>query len=225
MATRQRPPKGGHSIGRGPTADLNREFREFVDRGRAAQKAVDELTSDTAASATDPFIAPSPSIGVAGGVNEGISYALSGQLLTRVRACLRGVARLLEVERSASRVPAFLPPVRELAEGCAGLLAELDAAGATPKFQPGVCRACGCTETRACEGGCSWADAAQTLCSKCNVYEVPGDVLHEFVQLALDVDSGTRQFAPPAGIALKPEVAVRAGRLLQVAARIMAVRS
>lgn len=31
----------------------------------------------------------------------------------------------------------------------------------------GTCRICGCTDEAACEGGCSWADAAQTLCSLC----------------------------------------------------------
>ncbi len=30
-----------------------------------------------------------------------------------------------------------------------------------------TCRACGCTDDRACEGGCSWI--AQDLCSRCAV--------------------------------------------------------
>lgn len=32
---------------------------------------------------------------------------------------------------------------------------------------PGVCRVCGCTDARACPGGCAWADAAHTLCTSC----------------------------------------------------------
>jgi hypothetical protein len=31
----------------------------------------------------------------------------------------------------------------------------------------GVCRKCGCTDARACEGGCAWADETQTLCTRC----------------------------------------------------------
>lgn len=35
------------------------------------------------------------------------------------------------------------------------------------RMRPGVCRFCGCTETRACPGGCSWANATRTVCSRC----------------------------------------------------------
>lgn len=31
----------------------------------------------------------------------------------------------------------------------------------------GTCRWCGCTEDRACEDGCGWANRAQTLCTAC----------------------------------------------------------
>lgn len=31
----------------------------------------------------------------------------------------------------------------------------------------GICRDCGCTEDRACPGGCAWADISQTLCTAC----------------------------------------------------------
>jgi ParB/RepB/Spo0J family partition protein len=31
----------------------------------------------------------------------------------------------------------------------------------------GVCLKCGCTEEAACDGGCTWANKEQTLCSKC----------------------------------------------------------
>jgi hypothetical protein len=32
---------------------------------------------------------------------------------------------------------------------------------------PGLCRHCGCTEQRACPGGCAWVNAERTLCSQC----------------------------------------------------------
>ena len=31
----------------------------------------------------------------------------------------------------------------------------------------GACSRCGCTDDHACEGGCSWVDEDQTLCSEC----------------------------------------------------------
>jgi hypothetical protein len=34
--------------------------------------------------------------------------------------------------------------------------------------QAGTCRFCGCSEDRACPGGCSWADKARTVCSRCD---------------------------------------------------------
>lgn len=36
-----------------------------------------------------------------------------------------------------------------------------------PRPRAGVCRLCGCTEERACPGGCSWANATRTICSRC----------------------------------------------------------
>lgn len=33
--------------------------------------------------------------------------------------------------------------------------------------ESGRCKVCGCTEDRACPGGCSWIDKAKTLCSSC----------------------------------------------------------
>jgi hypothetical protein len=32
---------------------------------------------------------------------------------------------------------------------------------------PGQCVRCGCTDDHACPGGCIWANAAMTLCSRC----------------------------------------------------------
>lgn len=37
------------------------------------------------------------------------------------------------------------------------------------ELEAGVCRSCGCTDARACEGGCSWVDPSHTLCSACVV--------------------------------------------------------
>lgn len=36
-----------------------------------------------------------------------------------------------------------------------------------------ACRICGCTQERACEGGCAWADATETVCTRC-VFLRPG---------------------------------------------------
>lgn len=35
-------------------------------------------------------------------------------------------------------------------------------------FGYGTCRQCGCTDDRACEGGCHWVDDGHTLCSACD---------------------------------------------------------
>ena len=43
--------------------------------------------------------------------------------------------------------------------------AELDARGVE---LVAVCSRCGCTEDRRCEGGCAWADAARSICNRCN---------------------------------------------------------
>jgi hypothetical protein len=32
---------------------------------------------------------------------------------------------------------------------------------------PGECQVCGCTDEHACPGGCVWANASATLCSRC----------------------------------------------------------
>lgn len=36
-----------------------------------------------------------------------------------------------------------------------------------PLFVAGKCVACGCTDDRACVGGCCWVDAGHSLCSRC----------------------------------------------------------
>jgi len=35
----------------------------------------------------------------------------------------------------------------------------------------GRCRWCRCTDSRACEQGCSWSDKAHTLCSSCTSFD------------------------------------------------------
>jgi len=30
-----------------------------------------------------------------------------------------------------------------------------------------MCRSCGCTNIFGCEGGCAWANASHTLCTRC----------------------------------------------------------
>lgn len=36
-----------------------------------------------------------------------------------------------------------------------------------PKPERGTCIVCGCTDARACPGGCWWVDDEHTLCSQC----------------------------------------------------------
>jgi hypothetical protein len=36
------------------------------------------------------------------------------------------------------------------------------------RITPGQCRYCGCTDERACPGGCWWMDEAHTICSRCS---------------------------------------------------------
>lgn len=47
----------------------------------------------------------------------------------------------------------------------------------------GICWLCGCTEEGACEGGCSWADDEQRVCSRC----VDGIALEDLKLLELAV--------------------------------------
>jgi hypothetical protein len=37
----------------------------------------------------------------------------------------------------------------------------------TVKTVSGICRLCGCTDERACPGGCHWVNREHTLCSDC----------------------------------------------------------
>jgi len=47
----------------------------------------------------------------------------------------------------------------------AGALA--DPQGADLPVSSGTCRVCGCTDARACLGGCAWVDPEHTVCSAC----------------------------------------------------------
>lgn len=37
------------------------------------------------------------------------------------------------------------------------------------KPEPGTCVACGCTDERACAGGCYWMNPDHTVCSACYI--------------------------------------------------------
>lgn len=51
---------------------------------------------------------------------------------------------------------------------------------------PGRCSHCGCTEERACPGGCFWVDPDQTLCSRCAGESIGPQMTHEeIIALAL----------------------------------------
>lgn len=41
----------------------------------------------------------------------------------------------------------------------------------------GVCKYCGCTEQRACPGGCQWIHEEETICSRCAPAMTAEDVL------------------------------------------------
>jgi hypothetical protein len=43
----------------------------------------------------------------------------------------------------------------------------LDGGALERTLKTGVCRYCGCTDDRACPGGCGWLDEMHTICSAC----------------------------------------------------------
>lgn len=43
------------------------------------------------------------------------------------------------------------------------------AAAAKKKPESGVCRVCGCTEEKPCEGSCAWTDKTKTICTACQM--------------------------------------------------------
>lgn len=45
----------------------------------------------------------------------------------------------------------------------------IEPASPAQPVQRGVCQLCGCTDAKACPGGCAWVDPAHTVCSVCAV--------------------------------------------------------
>lgn len=87
----------------------------------------------------------------------------------------------------------------------------------------GVCRICGCTDSRAClvpagEGrfdSCEWADEAETLCTAC-LPQAPGETIIELAtqEMAAMESAGLNLVLPLSGVE-----AVSLVSLLQLAAR------
>ena len=48
----------------------------------------------------------------------------------------------------------------------------------------GTCRVCGCTDARACAGGCYWINPEHTLCSRCGAMEEDFKCEHQAVKTA-----------------------------------------
>lgn len=92
--------------------------------------------------------------------------------------CTNGACFALKVEAAEKARAAAAESVRSLSstsdeEGKTDHAPEV----ATPVAEQGKCRVCGCTEDHACEGGCSWADEAQTLCTSCKAKPATVDAL------------------------------------------------
>ena len=60
----------------------------------------------------------------------------------------------------------------------------------------GQCQACGCTDEEACPGGCVWANASATLCSRCarQAPELAGVELLEPELVDVDFDDSEAQW-------------------------------
>lgn len=85
--------------------------------------------------------------------------------------CTNGACFALKVEAAAKLAVDQAPPATAEPGGATSGFDASDE-GEKPEApasvaKQGKCRICGCTEDRACEGGCSWADEAQTLCTNC----------------------------------------------------------
>ncbi len=63
----------------------------------------------------------------------------------------------------ATNTPPPVPP--------GGPLGQIDTFARMPRahseLPPGICRFCGCVESKACAGGCAWTDDTETLCTAC----------------------------------------------------------
>lgn len=57
----------------------------------------------------------------------------------------------------------------------------------------GTCVYCACTEAQACEGGCAWADATESICSSCAVAAaIAGELVAILGAIATNPKAGIR---------------------------------
>jgi hypothetical protein len=61
----------------------------------------------------------------------------------------------------------------------------------TDLFTPGTCAVCGCTDDRACPGGCWWINGSNTLCSECafKLGLISGDIDPPSLELWIDLSN------------------------------------
>jgi hypothetical protein len=92
-------------------------------------------------------------------ITEGGFYGGSG-----ITESMRHAAQLLDVDLKAVQRRALATENGATARVKPGTSRARTAAA---KPQPGTCRKCGCTDDKACPGGCVWVDEDETLCSRC----------------------------------------------------------
>jgi len=105
-------------------------------------------------------------------VQETFDYAVAQMALLNTAAALQGLdldAFIEKIDRAETVAP-YLDPTLYLRNRSAGdplatMRAIAFAAKAMAAAMPTACRVCGCTNERACGGGCSWI--APALCSTC----------------------------------------------------------
>lgn len=124
------------------------------------------------------------------GLGEGLQ---STGLGTWICAACVAFTSQVHKDRAAQRERAFPDP------GAMGIRGD----GATFEIPaevgpPRTCRVCGCTDNRACEGGCSWV--GDTLCSKCQVVPDATDKA-ESDRLAAAIETAKAKFPPPVRVA------------------------
>jgi len=102
-----------------------------------------------------------------------VKIALAGELLGGYwsanrddERALNQVAKLLKID--AKKIEAKATAELQKPKGPKLVNVSADGkASAKKKAKAGTCRVCGCTDNRACKGGCSWVDKTHTLCSTC----------------------------------------------------------
>lgn len=87
-----------------------------------------------------------------------VERAIQQERLNQAQALIRQVAE--EISRANPGVARFLEAEAKDLWGIG-----LEIGDGVPVM--GICRVCGCTELNACEGGCSWTDDDQSVCSAC----------------------------------------------------------